>query len=265
MLHNLTDFQKYSILIGISVLAVSGLFFIPAIPQDSSYHQFADQRLLLKTPHFFNVASNILFLLAGALGIKLLIGEKKADFFRHTYWMYMTFFTGIFFVGLGSGYYHLAPTNQTLIWDRLPMTIAFMALFSISFSEFVSAEFGKTIFLPLLVFGILSIVYWVYTETQGIGDLRFYGLVQFLPMVLIPLILVLFRPQSFRARHYWYLLGFYILAKIFEMADHPFYQLTTVLSGHSLKHLFAGIGCCFFYAQLKKEVHHFQGAKSVGY
>jgi hypothetical protein len=257
MFNNLTDFQKNSILAGISVLAVLGLFFIPAIPQDSNYHQFADQRLLLKIPHFFNVVSNILFILVGRWGIKLLICETNAVFFSNTYWMYMTFFVGIFFIGLGSGYYHLAPSNQTLIWDRLPMTAAFMTLFSITISEFISAKLGKIIFLPLLFTGILSIVYWVYTEQQGAGDLRFYGLVQFLPMLLIPLILLLFGSQPIQAGHYWYLLGFYMLSKIFEMADYPVYQLSTAVSGHSLKHIFAGIGCYFFYAQLKKEAHRY--------
>ncbi len=253
MLINLTDFQKYSILAGISALAVSCLFFIPAIPQNSNYHQFADQRLLLRTPNFFNVITNIIFLLAGAWGIKLLIHQNKADFFKNTYLMYLTFFVGVFFVGLGSGYYHLSPSNQTLIWDRLPMTIAFMALFSIIFSEFVSVKLGKTIFLPLLVLGTMSIVYWANTEKQGMGDLRFYGLIQFLPMILIPMILVLFRSQSNQAKHYWHLLGFYFLAKIFEMADQTVYQLTATVSGHSLKHIFAGTGCYFFYAQLKKK------------
>ncbi len=252
MLNNLTDFQKYSILAGISVLAISSLFFIPAIPQNSNYHQFADQRFLLEAPHFLNVVTNILFLFVGGLGIKLLIPKSKADFLEKTYWMYMAFFVGIFFVGLGSGYYHLAPNNQTLIWDRLPMTVAFMALFSIIFSEFISVKLGKLIFLPLIALGILSIVYWVYSETQSEGDLRFYGLVQFLPMTLIPLILLLFNSQSSQTKQYWYLLGFYFLAKIFETADLPVYQLTTVISGHSLKHIFAGIGCYFFYTQLKK-------------
>ncbi len=250
----LTNTQKYSILYGISALAILSLFFIPTIPQNSTYHQFADQRKVLGIAHFLNAASNILFLISGLLGIKLLFFKKNINLFLETSCMHLAFFISIFFVGLGSGYYHLYPTNQTLIWDRLPMTVAFMVLFSIIISEFISMKLGKFIIIPLVILGLLSIAYWVYTEQQGAGDLRFYGLIQFLPMILIPLILVMFVSPESSTKKYWYLLMFYLLAKIFEMIDLPTYQLTKTISGHSLKHIFAGIGCYYYYSLFKKEI-----------
>jgi hypothetical protein len=251
MLCNLSNIQKYAVLVGISVIALISLFFIPAIPQDPSYHLFADQRQILGVSYFFNVISNVLFLIVGFLGIKLLLSEKHCNIIPEIYWAYLTFFIGVFAVGIGSGYYHLFPSNDTLIWDRLPMTMAFMAFFAIILSEFVSIKLGKLIFIPLLLFGIFSVVYWFYTEQQGQGDLRIYGLVQFLPILLIPLILIMFPSRFPDTRNYWYLLSCYLLAKIFEASDGPVYGLLSVVSGHSIKHLCAGIGCYFFYVQLK--------------
>ena len=245
-------FNKITLLIVISVIATASLLFVPAIPQDPTYHQFADQRTLLGIPHCLNVVSNLLFLIVGGLGTKLLVSDNNQNILKEVYPAYLLFFTGIFATGMGSSYYHLSPSNQTLIWDRLPMTIAFMAFFTIILSEFVSVKAGKQIFLPSLIFGIFSVWYWDYTEQLGRGDLRLYGLVQFLPILLIFLFLTLFSSRLTYSRYYWYLLGFYLLAKIFEVADHPIYEWVTFISGHSIKHLLAALGCYFIYVQLKQ-------------
>ncbi len=250
----MSTFQKHALLIGISVIAFTSLFFIPAIPQDPGYHTFVDQRQLFRIPNFINVFSNAIFLIVGLLGVKLLLSEKHDNIVPDIYWAYLTFFIGVFAVGIGSGYYHLFPSNNTLIWDRLPMTVAFTAFFTIILSEFISVKLGKLIFPPLLLLGIFSVGYWFYTEQQGQGDLRMYGLVQFLPILLIPLILVMFPSRFPDTRYYWYLLGFYVLAKIFEATDESVYGLLSLISGHSIKHLCAGIGCYFFYVQLKKRL-----------
>jgi hypothetical protein len=46
---------------------------LPPLPQPPEYHQFADQRTLLGIPNFFNVFSNVAFLLVGAAGVVLLL------------------------------------------------------------------------------------------------------------------------------------------------------------------------------------------------
>ena len=94
--------------------------------------------------------------------------------------------------------------------------------------------------LPLLVVGISSVLWWAWTESAGAGDLRFYGLVQFLPVVLIPLMLFMYPvPRYF----IWFMVAlalFYILAKVLEIVDHQVYHaLGGVVSGHALKHLVA--------------------------
>ncbi|RPJ59548.1 MAG: hypothetical protein EHM24_27820 [Acidobacteria bacterium] len=52
--------MRPTLLLGIAILAAAALYYgMPAIPQDPSYHHFADQRTILGVPHFWNVASNL--------------------------------------------------------------------------------------------------------------------------------------------------------------------------------------------------------------
>ena len=57
-------------LVGLMVASLAILPLLPPVPQDPSYHQFADQRtLLLGIPNFWNVISNLPFVLVGAMGL----------------------------------------------------------------------------------------------------------------------------------------------------------------------------------------------------
>lgn len=228
------------------------MLFVPEIPQDLAYHNFADQRAMLGVPNLLNVLSNIIFLVVGISGVVYLLKKPTVGLITELYSAYLIFFIGIFFVGIGSSYFHIAPSNQTLIWDRLPMTIAFMAFFSIILAEFVSLKLGKWLLLPLLVVGIFSVWYWNYTEQLGAGDLRLYALVQFLPMLLIPIILVVYPSKFTHKNLFWFFLAFYVLAKILEEFDEGFYQVLSIVSGHSLKHVAASLGCGVFLYQIKK-------------
>ena len=65
----LTHKQRYITLISISIVAVIAMLFVGPIAQDPSYHLFADTRQIFGVSHFWNVASNIPFLLVAALGL----------------------------------------------------------------------------------------------------------------------------------------------------------------------------------------------------
>ena len=96
--------------------------------------------------------------------------------------------------------------------------------------------------LPLLLLGLFSVVCWIRTERQGRGDLRLYGLVQFLPMLLIPLIMVMYNAPESYIPYVVALLIFYLIAKVFELLDSVIYSWSHFISGHTLKHLFAAVG-----------------------
>lgn len=238
MNRNSDSHNKCRILIGLSVLAVIGTFLAPAIPQDPAYHRFADQSSHFGVPNFWNVVSNLPFLLIGLEGIRELYRGKLAVMaeFRAGY---LLFFLGIALVGPGSAWYHLAPDNAGLVWDRLPMTLGFMAFLAVIIAEYISVPAGRVLLWPLVLTGLASVLYWKISEARGQGDLRWYGLVQFLPMLLIPLILLLFRPSFTGSAYPWAMLGAYGAAKLAELLDAPLFRVLYPLSGHALKHLLA--------------------------
>ena len=245
---------KIWIIILLSCASLIIAFLVSPVPQDPAYHQFADQRTIIGIPNFWNVISNVPFLLIGLLGLNELLHQKSLYYPQSLFWSYLVFFAGTLLVGFGSGYYHLNPDNETLVWDRLPMTFAFMAFFSIIIGEFISEKIGKMLLLPLLLVGAFSVFYWIVTERSGAGDLRPYGLVQFLPMLLIPLIVLWFRSGYTQVKYIWLMMLAYLAAKIFEFGDIYIYHLTGFLSGHTIKHLFAALAPFLLLVGLRKRV-----------
>jgi hypothetical protein len=249
---NLQDRAKLGrkISIAISIISLIALFFVKAISQDPNYHNFIDVNHWLGVNNFWNVLSNLPFLIVGLLG---LIHLNKLTIISEIRIAYVIFFAGIALVAFGSSYYHLNPNNETLVWDRLPMTIGFMALIAIITAEYISIKLSKLMLWPLILIGLLSVFYWQYTESQGVGDLRFYALVQFLPIVLIPIIILTHQSKFDPTNGYWYLLLAYVFAKLFEHFDTPIYEIFGgFISGHSIKHVAAAIGIYMLYLNYKK-------------
>jgi len=225
----------------VSVIALSSIavmfVFVAPISQPLAYHDFSDPRGWLGMPNFGDVVSNVPFVIVGLYGVWVV--SKRTDpgtWLQDARLPLVVFFVGVALVGPGSAYYHWAPDNATLFWDRLPMTVGFMGLLS----AVIWDRIGMRSALPVLVaVGVLSAVYWHITD-----DLRAYILVQFLPVLLIPLIMGLWphgKWITWRA-----ILGafvFYALAKLTEHFDAEVLALLgESLSGHTIKHLFAALG-----------------------
>ena len=249
----------YGLIIFTALLAISGILSQGPIAQDASYHLFSDTREIWLIPNFWNVASNLPFVIVGFLGLYKLKHSGELNFIGEMYIAYLLLFLGIFLVGFGSAYYHLTPDKQTLVWDRLPMTIAFMSLFSIIVGEFIAARAGKALLLPLILTGIFSVIYWHLTESSGEGDLRLYILVQFYPILVIPIILTCFRSTCTHVQAYWWLLLSYVVAKLFEYFDGEIYNALGFISGHSLKHVVAALGLYVVLASFQKRRCHGHG------
>jgi len=240
---------KVLILLAVAFCGMISLIFLPAIPQDPDYHRFADERSLFGIRNFWNVVSNVLFIVVGAFGIAR-IAQLKDSPLRSGY---AIFCFSIALIGLGSSYYHDVPTTASLVWDRLPMAVAFMALLATVVADSVSPRAGKILLVPVIFLGIASVVYWHVSETQGAGDLRFYGFVQALPVVYIPLILALFGLKRLRAKFLWWAFITYLLAKLAEYLDHGIYASIKVISGHSLKHMLAALAILWVILAFSKK------------
>lgn len=234
-----------SIMIGMAAIGVVLLFILPPVPQPPWYHNFADQVPLLGIPNFWNVISNFPLLVVGLWGI-FYLGSKKAKekaLDANERWMYLVFFVAVALSGVGSAYYHLKPNNERLVWDRLPIAITFMALFGIIISEYLSRRAGGLLFLPLLLLGAASVIYWGLTESWGRGDLRPYLLSQLYPALAIPLILWLTPRRYTQTEKFYAAIAWYAAAKLYEFLDKAIYAAGRIVSGHTLKHIAAAVSC----------------------
>ena len=228
-------------LLGVSVPVFWWLISQSPLAQPQHYHHYADERTLLGIPFFWNVASNVPFAVIGLFGLWWLTrpgaeGKFIDDRERRAY---LLFFAAEFLTCFGSAYYHAAPSNSTLVWDRVVFVVMLTSFFTIVVTEFVSPRFGNGMLLPFTALGIGSVLYWAWTESHGGGDLRPYAAVQFYPMILIPLIMLLFRGRYGSGRLFFVAWALYGVAKVFELQDAEVYRAIGFWSGHTLKHLVA--------------------------
>jgi hypothetical protein len=249
------------IIVAVAAIGIGAVLLLPPIAQPAAYHHYADQRSLFGVPHFWNVVSSLAFTAAGLHGLRVARRSLRAEHrgIRRTY--LATFFSAVL-IGFGSAWYHLAPGNTTLAWDRLPMAMAFTALFAAVIADYLDPRWGERLLLPLLLAGILSVLYWHLTEQAGRGDLRPYLLVQFLPVVLLPLILLLFPAPRLPTPWLWSVLAVYLAAKLLEHFDAALMTLTGAVSGHTLKHVVAAAALFLLAGALRHRDRPLAGAGS---
>ena len=241
--------MKTRLLLLFAGLLIAAAFLVDRMPQDAEYHQLADSRSILGVTNFWNVMTNLPLLLVGLAGLWFLRQREHDGLLDAMYPAYIVFFAGVGATGLGSAWYHLLPNNATLVWDRLPMTVAFMGLFTVIIGEYVCHRGARRLLIPLLLIGAASVFYWQYTESTGVGDLRPYALVQFMPMILIPILLLAYRSDFGWQGVYWSMIVLYACSKLFEYFDYNVYSMGQLLSGHSIKHLVAAcVPGLFLYA-----------------
>jgi hypothetical protein len=234
---------RHSVLAVVVASCVLSTFVRPRIAQDPAYHDMADQRTLLGIPNCLNVLSNLPFAAIGALGLATVFRrrEQRGALFQDPWerWPYAALFAGIALTTFGSAYYHLAPDNGRLVWDRLPMTLGFMGLLTAVIAERLSVRVARRLFAPLLVLGASSVAYWYWTELHYRGDLRLYLVVQFGSLLLVLLMMILY-PSRYPGQGYLLAgLAAYAVAKWLEVADQRVFSIGHIISGHTLKHLLA--------------------------
>src|SRR5262250_895488 len=237
----MTRGTQLAILLAVTAAAAVGISLAPRIPQDPAYHRFADSRPLGMVPNGWNVLSNLAFLLVGCYGVlktlEMPAGPTAGFIESRERCPYALFFAGVTLTGIGSAYYHWGPDTPRLFWDRLPMTIGFMAFLAAVVSERIGVTAGLLLLGPLVTVGAGSVIFWRAGELHGAGDLRFYALVQFLPALLILLMLWQFPARYTGGGSLLVVLGIYAGAKLFEALDGTIFSWGHWLSGHTLKHL----------------------------
>jgi hypothetical protein len=230
-------------IIAFTLTCALAAYFLPAAPQPIEYHDFADHRTFLGVHNFLDVASNAGFLLVAIAGLIVALRPRTSFELAAERLPYAVFFIGVLLTAAGSAYYHLAPDNQRLFWDRLPMTIAFMALIAAQVADRISVRLGLALLTPLLIVGLASVLYWRATEQAGAGNVVPYGVLQAYAVVML-LLIALSQPSRYtRGNDVYWVFAAYVAAKLFELLDAPVLALDGhLVSGHTLKHVAAAVG-----------------------
>jgi hypothetical protein len=234
------------ILLTVVVMLIAAAFISSPIPQPNAYHEFVGQHTYLGIQNFWNIVSNFPFLLVGVAGVIFLRRAKKqlshnTGFVLAEHRAYLAVFICMILVFPGSTYYHWAPDNNSLFWDRLPIAMGIMALLGATLLERIPLKRADFVLGILVLLGAASVVYWKWSEQQGSGNLNYYIATQFGAILLIVLLVAFFPSRYSRGSDIYGVLGWYALAKLAEMLDEPIYQLGEIISGHALKHLLAGL------------------------
>lgn len=244
------------LLVILTVVVAVTFSLLPRIPQPQAYHLFADRRGFLGIPNFGDVVSNVPFGVIGIWGLLFLLrsdSDRLAGRFLDSRerWPYVLVFIGLLLTAFGSSYYHFSPNNARLVWDRLPMTIAFMAMVAAIIAERISLRAGLWLLPLLLLVGMGSVLQWYTSEARGAGDLRFYAAVQTYS-ALVLLLALIFPKRYTLTSDLAVVVGFYALAKALESLDKPIFAVGHIVSGHTLKHLAAGAAGYWILRMLQK-------------
>ncbi len=246
------DFRGRLLLLLTIGCALAAVLVTP-MAQPQAYHQFADSRAWLGVPNFQNVASNLPFLFAGGWGLALVLRGGGHFIDARERLPYLVFFLGALLTCFGSAYYHLAPANLPLVWDRLPMTLGFAGLVSAALAERVHLKLGLRSLWPLLALGIFTVSWWYASERTGAGNVIPYGIYQGWSILVVVLLLIFYPATRYDRGHLlvWAAV-WYGLAKLFETFDHEVYRLLGgAISGHAIKHVLAAMGVFAIVWQLR--------------
>ncbi|KAM6541816.1 hypothetical protein CsatB_006263 [Cannabis sativa] len=226
--------SKARIWAGTSLLWLIFMWVTPKISHSPKHHLFADMRNFLGVPSTLNVVTNFPFLVVGVLGFVLCV---KGEFFnislRGEVWGWALFYAGITGVAFGSAYYHLKPCDDRVIWDTLPMMMAYSSLFSTCLIERVGEKIGLTFLFALILAAFLSTAH-----ERLYNDLRLCMMFQLIPSIAIPAMAFVYRPKYTHSRYWFWATGVYLFSKFEAIADKKIYNSNHYfISGHSLEHL----------------------------
>jgi hypothetical protein len=248
---------RAAIVMTVVVVAAGAMLSVPRFAQPQAFHRFADTRAWLGVPNFMDVVTNAPFALAAAIGMvnlwRRVRCEQAAPSAANKRLMPIdrvclgAVFAGIGLTSIGSAYYHMAPGNARLFWDRLPMLLTFVSLLATLVAERVSPKTAAWLLAPLLTLGAASLLYWRETEALGSGDLRPYFLMEGSTLAGVLLIVLLYPSRYLPTRRLLLGLGCYAGAIVFEQLDLAVWSMwknmgIELISGHTIKHLCASAG-----------------------
>jgi hypothetical protein len=239
--------RKIAALLAFTAACVVAAFLVPPIAQPLSYHDFADRRTMFGVPRFFDVASNVAFLAAGVLGLAIVAVRRAAFESPVERWPYVAFFAGLVLTSIGSAYYHLAPDNARLVWDRLPITTTLAGLLLSQVADRIDVRAANALLLPAMAIGAATVWYW-----QAADNVVPYAIAQGYAGIATLAIALAFPSRYTRGADLYWAFAWFAIAKVCEALDQAIFRMGEVVSGHTLKHLAAAAAGLVLCAMLAR-------------
>jgi hypothetical protein len=234
----------------LTIAAGLGLLWYGPIPQWPGYHAFADQRSLGGIAHAGDVLSNAVFALVGLWGLWRLWPRRTHAALAAGWPGFVLFLFALLATAIGSAWYHLAPDNARLVFDRLPIALASAGLLGAVHAETHHGRHRGVLVAALAFVAVASVLGWYLTELRGHGDLRAYLFLQTLPALLVPLWQAIHRSPRGDRLAFAAAIGLFALARLAEVQDAPVFAALGVVSGHTVKHLLAGAAAACIVGRL---------------
>lgn len=228
-------------------LVFSSIWSLLPAQDASSYFNYADQRCILGINNFSDVVSNLAFTVVGLLGFYWIKNNVNLHYEFKILGNFMA--AAMVLVSIGSAFFHYIPTVERLFWDRVPMVLGFISLIGLLVADRVNKTMGLKTFFILFVLSVITLALWRLNYL----DLRPYLLIQFGSLLFVVLIIILKSRGTISNSAIWVSFGLYILAKAFEIADNSMWNLTGIISGHTLKHLAAALAMYFLLKTFRKK------------
>jgi hypothetical protein len=222
-----------------TLLLIVAVFLVGAVlqliyplAQAAGYHHFADCRAFGPVRNAADVLSNLIILLAGLVNLAWVVKHARQRPVQLSGMAVAA--VGLVLTSAGSAYYHFTPSDATLIWDRLPIAIVFAGILAMLWSSVTGRSAGWASTLLLVAGSAGSVLYWAES-----GSLWPYALLQFGGMAGLAGLTIFRKVDNPSA---WaFVIGWYALAKIFEMYDFQVWLLTgNLFAGHAIKHVTSG-------------------------
>ena len=247
----------------VGLYAALRLVFGP-LPQDPAYHVLADLRRCGPIPRAGDVLTNLSILAAGIAGLVMWRSVHVEPEERAAYTLLVA---GMLLTAIGSAYYHWSPGDARLVWDRLPMTLVLAALLTLLLADRIDPLVASVSLWPVTALGVASVLWWAWTRLQGADDLLLYLIVRVGTGLAIGCLLLLRRGRYSGAGWLWAALALDVVMTVAERLDQQIYTATaSVVSGHNVKHLLAGVllGCTLAWLARRKRIFSPQTAVGRG-
>ncbi|KAF3563115.1 hypothetical protein DY000_02019210 [Brassica cretica] len=139
----------------LAFIGTCGFLSLPHAPPAET----ENERIVREFAHLLDASESYTI----ASGLKAKGSENKIstlfESLKGEIWGWTLFYASVSSLAFGSAYYHLKPDDNRIVWDTLPILIAYSSLFSSFLVERAGERVGLSCLVLLLFISVLSVAY----------------------------------------------------------------------------------------------------------